>query len=836
MELLKTVIGLKPSSVTEISVLATSIPTVVAPSQPFNSYTGTLDTIIKALESKTKQLKDSEKCEEVEIKKCANKFDMVSDVAEKGSTGQEMNQNPFDILSGYNPIESDGSTLQLYQLHKLLSETKHTYAQELIECNERYNLKLGSSFWNKVKSCVDKVLKTREAIKCGLTEDEAIALTLYTTNPFYPIMNCAFKPREGPRKEAFDHFRSCVCSLKHFTCGFRKLEFNYGEVYRGMHMSLEELLSYEVGDIMRFKSMVSCSTDPKVAMHFAVKKPKAGHYRIVMHITSNTGRSLEAFSFYPSEHEVCFRPNTHFRIKSITETTIKANEDELDVVLFKLEQEHEDLSSRKVIFWVDDNPINSKELKAKLQREEQVSYAFLKSTTAFYLAITNNWDSLKETLPDEKEQLKVVTSALGNVVKYPFRVISDMVRKEEGKNNIEAGLDLYILLLALGYLNDVVIFTGKTYLKDNQSKFALYPNVRVLTREDECLTHARFKDNDLAKPNLTPVDRLKLIQRTEFKDHLEKVLINISQELKQDVRPFFYSLCGLPFNSSSKFTSSPEVKQTSSLIKPFVFDVLKEKKIKKALQIQDGEWSQTMTKLLEKTCAFENVIKSSKYAVKEDYSFALRLNLMHKATRKRVPQYRYPMIDLLSNGSYRCFVNQPPHDYKIMVAFEVIHQPKHDAMRHSYNSQVEIDFITEDNKTGKAALTFKPWETSVAHCTCGDYKEMELPQIDETAKESSVTQSAKLNFWYGPGIKGDSVNFNPSEQSPKTTETGLDTHITVGSRRREAQLVGITLGDVVNTTIATSAGIIKQGPPVVMDLLINVKEVLTETSPLYWKP
>jgi len=71
-----------------------------------------------------------------------------------------------------------------------------------------------------------------------------------------------------------------------------------------------------------------------------------------------------------------------------------------------------------------------------------------------------------------------------------------MVRSENGKPNIEAGLDLARALQKLGYKQGILCFTGPTYLKPNQEKFkaAGLHNVYATARGIEAENFAKFKE------------------------------------------------------------------------------------------------------------------------------------------------------------------------------------------------------------------------------------------------------------------------------------------------------------------------------------------------------
>jgi len=130
----------------------------------------------------------------------------------------------------------------------------------------------------------------------------------------------------------------------------------------------------------------------------------------------------------------------------------KINGQTQDVYYIKLVEAYPDLRGRKVLVWVDD--IDSTECHKMMDGSERhgVTCVHLHSTQeaiAFF-------DREKHLLKRPLDQLRIMT---------------DMVRTENKKKNIEAGLELAKFLKSLKYPRGILCFTGSTYLHKNQEKF-----------------------------------------------------------------------------------------------------------------------------------------------------------------------------------------------------------------------------------------------------------------------------------------------------------------------------------------------------------------------------
>jgi len=237
---------------------------------------------------------------------------------------------------------------------------------------------------------------------------------------------------------------------------------------------------FEEKNYVVFQGFTSASKDLKIATNFmnnfGKDKPTGDQKCIMMKIDSVSGREVKDLSFFPEEEEVVFRPYTTFFVYKIT---IKK-----DVHEIELKEAHPDIRGRKVLVWVDD--VRGSECHKIMDHCEQ------QGVTCVHLHSTND---AKDFFTRQSHLLHRGTDKL--------RIITDMVRMENGHKNIEAGLDLARHLHALKYHQGILCFTGRQFLAANQKKFqdAGLPNVYATFLTDEAKNFGKFKElpGDLSK-------------------------------------------------------------------------------------------------------------------------------------------------------------------------------------------------------------------------------------------------------------------------------------------------------------------------------------------------
>jgi len=180
------------------------------------------------------------------------------------------------------------------------------------------------------------------------------------------------------------------------------------------------------------------------------------------------------FTFFLGEKEIVFRPFTTFKVGDVKiEKDLSRKE---DIYHIELKEAYPDLNGRKVLVWIDD--VDSNECHEIMDHSERYG------VTCVRLHTTN-----------AAEDFFSRKSKLLNRNINKLRVITDMVRDEDGKRNIEAGLQLAQLLKKLNYNQGILCFTGSQYLIKNQEKFknAGLTNVYATCIRDEAQLFAKFE-------------------------------------------------------------------------------------------------------------------------------------------------------------------------------------------------------------------------------------------------------------------------------------------------------------------------------------------------------
>lgn len=195
---------------------------------------------------------------------------------------------------------------------------------------------------------------------------------------------------------------------------------------------------------------------------------------VLLTMHSRSGRSLKDLSWHDDEEEVVFRPYTTFTVISREEKDIGLT---TKTHCIELKETHPDIRGRKVLVWIDDT-VNT-DSKAIMDHCERDGVTFV------------NLHSTKETEKFFKNQ--------GNILlkrdTEKLRIITDMVRTEDGKKDIEAGIKVAALLKNdFKYVKPILCYTGSYYLKSNREKFlkANLGNVFATDEQVDAVIWAKF--------------------------------------------------------------------------------------------------------------------------------------------------------------------------------------------------------------------------------------------------------------------------------------------------------------------------------------------------------
>ncbi|CAD8064202.1 unnamed protein product [Paramecium sonneborni] len=258
-----------------------------------------------------------------------------------------------------------------------------------------------------------------------------IAVRLYTSNLIYQKLNSDLRISDYQRWKKY---------LKCLMEGLRHMRYYNGVAYRGVR-NYQNTLDYQKGNIVQWSEVSSVSQKKQVAQHFSNQKG------MIFQVELISAKDIAKLSIYKGEQDVIMYPFSSFVIE---EVQLNPNQPLL-VTMRELPLPR----SHQVLLWVDDNPENNYSYAEDLERQNQkISVIFCTSTKDAILII-------------QKYKWMIYLQS------SQFRVVSDMVRIEEGKMNYNAGIDLiHYLYQQMKYKNRTLIFCGdqKRALKECQDR------------------------------------------------------------------------------------------------------------------------------------------------------------------------------------------------------------------------------------------------------------------------------------------------------------------------------------------------------------------------------
>jgi len=216
--------------------------------------------------------------------------------------------------------------------------------------------------------------------------------------------------------------------LKNLLNGLKAMPYHRGKVYRGMkNLQEEDLKPYKKGENIIWKSITGLSKKPDVAKRFSNAKGA------ILEVEVYSSRDISSLSEYADEEEVLMLPYSCFEVVDVI---TKENEP----VYIKL-KEIPTPRAPNVIFWTDDKPEGNYTI-AKEVEQRDISVVFCVSTN----------DALK--VIEKYRWLLYFENA-------DFKIVTDMVRFEDGVANYTAGVDLVEKLVKdYQYNFEILIFCG----------------------------------------------------------------------------------------------------------------------------------------------------------------------------------------------------------------------------------------------------------------------------------------------------------------------------------------------------------------------------------------
>jgi len=261
-----------------------------------------------------------------------------------------------------------------------------------------------------------KNIKERDPKLANVPEEALISIMLWTSDILYRQLNEVLKGGED--------FSQWNVYLKNLLNGLKAMPYHRGKVYRG-YSQKQDLNIYRKKGLINWRTVSALSRNKEVAESFA------GESGMIFEVEVVSGRKISSLSISPLEEEVIMLPHSCFEVLEVIEETGKP-------VYIKL-REVPTPRAPKVVFWTDDNPEHNHKI-AKQIEEKDNSCVFCVST---------------------KDALRVVEKYrwLLYFENSDFRIITDMVRHEDGVPNYNAGIDLVERLLRdFNYNFEILIF------------------------------------------------------------------------------------------------------------------------------------------------------------------------------------------------------------------------------------------------------------------------------------------------------------------------------------------------------------------------------------------
>ena len=189
-------------------------------------------------------------------------------------------------------------------------------------------------------------------------------------------------------------------------------------------------------------------------------------------IKSKTGRLIESISVIPEEEEVLFMPGTTFFIYKTNTTIFGIDEIYMDEVCLPF--------GEKKLLWVDDKPEGNKNLM--MDQEKKGISVFWRNSTKEALDILIN------------EERFLLNIGFDN-----FKIVTDMVRKENGGENVYAGAKLINELRRSQYFGEIAVFCHdvEMAIQNCQNEGVLNDSVKFFASKHELTRWVNLHDNEL---------------------------------------------------------------------------------------------------------------------------------------------------------------------------------------------------------------------------------------------------------------------------------------------------------------------------------------------------
>ena len=274
-------------------------------------------------------------------------------------------------------------------------------------------------FVNKALAKIANIKKQKPQFQ-NAPEEGLVSIMLWTSNLFYKALN-----RDLMKSGDFSKWN---VYLKNLMNGLKAMPYYRGTVYRGFK-DYRDLKIYQKGKLVTWTTVSALSRNRTTAKGFS---NSAG---TLFEVEVFSARDISSVSVYTTEEEVIMLPHSCFEVTDVIEKSGEA-------VLVKL-KEVPTPRAPKVVFWTDDNPENNHTIAKQIENNNDSCVFCISTKDALKVIETYRWLLYFENAN--------------------FRIITDMVRDEDGKKNFTAGIDLVEeLMKKYKYNFEVLIFCTDT--------------------------------------------------------------------------------------------------------------------------------------------------------------------------------------------------------------------------------------------------------------------------------------------------------------------------------------------------------------------------------------
>ena len=299
----------------------------------------------------------------------------------------------------------------------------------------------------------EEFIKKYKNIKNAIfpNSDELMAILIWTSDLLYNSVNLSLRNNENPERWSI-FINNIIRGIKYFP-------YYKGKIYRGFK-DYKNLEVYKKGEIICWKNIISFSKLESIA-----REKFSNNEGMIFELESISSRDISSISLNKEEKEILLLPYSCFEIMEVIDEKNKPTYVKLKEIPLPF--------SPNIIFWVDDDPRRNYSLAFKLEMEGK-SILFCVSTEDALRLIHN-------------------CSYLLHFGKSNFKIITDMVRVENGVINYYAGIDLLKELFnEYEYKYEVMIYCSDVIsARKNCEKHEIFGKFRISNKENELLFFLR---------------------------------------------------------------------------------------------------------------------------------------------------------------------------------------------------------------------------------------------------------------------------------------------------------------------------------------------------------